>query len=79
MKYVPSLANEIFDGEIYTNFTKAFDKADHGRIIDKLKWQGSIVGPFLLIIFINDLLSSLPVGCGVSFAGDLRVFRSIVN
>lgn len=37
--------------------------------------QGSILGPLLFIIFINDLLSSLTACSG--FADDLKIFRAI--
>ncbi len=41
--------------------------------------QGSIIGPLLFTIFINDLLSSLSPGSSLGFADDLKVFRSIVT
>lgn len=37
--------------------------------------QGSILGPLLFIIFINDLLATLSSGSG--FADDLKIFRKI--
>ncbi len=120
MDYVSSIAHEIVNGgqvdTIYTDFTKAFDKVDHDRLIMKLStfgfseelllWfrsylrdrsqfvviggsrserivptsgvpQGSILGPFLFILFINDLLTSLSSCYG--FADDLKIYRSIKN
>lgn len=118
MDYISSVAHEIVNGgqvdTIYTDFTKAFDKVSHVKLVNKFKdfgfsrnllvWfstyladrsqfvviggsrsekivpssgvpQGSILGPFLFILFINDLLTSLSSCYG--FADDLKIYRSI--
>lgn len=118
MEYVSDVADAIAGGgqvdTIYTDFAKAFDKVDHGILLDKLRshgfsgkivqWfstylrdrsqfviigasksdrinptsgvpQGSILGPLLFILFINDLLASLS-SCS-AFADDLKVYKSV--
>lgn len=118
MDYVSTVAREMVNGgqvdTIYTDFTKAFDKVDHKKLVSKLRmlgfsedlllWfssylgdrlqfvviggsrsekiepssgvpQGSILGPFLFILFINELLSSLSSCYG--FADDLKIHRTI--
>lgn len=113
MEFVTSVSQSIAKGGqvnvFYTDFSKAFDRIDHGILLKKLatfgfdnsliKWfqsylsnrsqfdsigcgrseritptagvpQGSVLGPFLFIIFINDLLQSLHTSFG--FADDLK-------
>lgn len=99
----------------YTDFSKAFDKVDHGILTAKLaaygihgsllRWiicyhsrrsqivavkgflskpvdvtsgvpQGSHLGPFLFIIFINDLVDCISSDA-LLYADDLKLFRSV--
>lgn len=100
---------------IYTDFTKAFDRINHGLLICKLSafnfdiiflnWlksylteranavlfkgkksskfvptsgvpQGSILGPLLFILFVNDIPSLLKNLC-LFYADDLKIFKAI--
>lgn len=100
---------------IYTDFSKAFDRLDHGILLHKLKLfgfsdllisllssflsgrnqfveyrgfksdqylvtsgvpQGSILGPLLFILFINDIVSCIDVNC-LLYADDMKLFCSI--
>lgn len=100
---------------IYTDFSKAFDRLDHGILLQKLDLigfsdalvdlissyldnryqfvqyrgyksvkflqksgvpQGSILGPLLFIIFINDIVSGLEVNY-LLYADDLKLYSEI--
>ena len=100
---------------IYTDFSKAFDKVPHQRLLKKmenlgiagntLQWiksflsdrkqrvrvenefsswtsvksgipQGSVLGPILFVMFINDMLDIVKSMC-LLFADDAKIFRSV--
>lgn len=119
LEFFEYVTSEVDQGEdvdvIYLDFSKAFDKVPHQRLLHKLKqhgisgfvlkwveqwlknrkqrvtlngfkseWkdvlsgvpQGSVLGPLLFIIYLNDLESNL--GCKVfKFADDTKVASSV--
>eukprot|EP00061_Rhincodon_typus_P005808 g25770.t1 len=72
---------------IYMDYSKAFDKTHHGRLVSKVTGrtihlntelarsdvpQGLVLGPLLFIIYVNDL--DVDIGSMVSkFADDIKV------
>lgn len=120
MEFVTSVSQSMANGGqvdvLYTDFSKAFDRIIHHRLLKKLvpfgfgksliQWfdsylvnrsqvvvigggrsrpimpmsgvpQGSILGPFLFILYVNDLLSVL--SNTFAFADDLKLLRKIIS
>ena len=69
---------------IYLDFSKAFDKVDHGILLHKLRDLGITgrlgLGPLLFLIMIIDIDKGIsPSSKLVSFADDTRVYSCINN
>jgi hypothetical protein len=119
LEFIDKVTHEIDQGNyvdiIYTDFSKAFDKVSHRKLLVKLKaygivgealeWikaflvgryqrvvlgnvmsstelvssgvpQGSVLGPILFVIYINDLLQSFKSSC-LSYADDLKLVSTV--
>ncbi|MEW8548552.1 MAG: reverse transcriptase domain-containing protein [Candidatus Thiodiazotropha sp.] len=121
LEFLDEITEALDQGEdidiIYLDFSKAFDKVPHKRLMKKLwgygirgkihKWiqeflncrtqrvvvngkfssseqvtsgipQGSVLGPILFVIFINDLPDAIQC-CIKLFADDSKIYRRVTN
>eukprot|EP00061_Rhincodon_typus_P007099 g28435.t1 len=71
MKLIEGIAVDV----IYMDFSKAFDKVPHGRLVQKVKScgiAGSPLGPLLFVIYMNDLEGNV-AGLFSKFADDTKI------
>ncbi|XP_063932848.1 uncharacterized protein LOC135144722 [Zophobas morio] len=88
-----SIDNELQTDVIYLDFSRAFDRLDHGVLIKKLYSrgftpnlftclprvpQGSVLGPLLFLLFIDDITAGLNVSYSL-YADDVKVFNKIAT
>ena len=64
---------------VYLDLTKTFDKVSHDLLTHKLKPQGSILGPLLFLMYIDDMTQAVDSGlCKLAFyADDAKLYKDI--